>query len=311
MSIYFEKAGLQTSIQDAGRKGLMHLGISNSGAMDNHSLRLANWLVDKSMDSPLLEITLVGPTICFEATMTIAVCGATFDLHLNGAPVPNNETINISKGDVLVFGQLRGGARAYLAFAGNITMEPTLKSYSTHLTTLFGGFKDRQINSGDRLEVLSNAITPYKKLPKEFDVFYSGNYLLRCVSTVESALFSLHQSTQFYSLKYTVTNECNRMGLRLSGEAIHFDNKIEITSSGLSQGSIQIPPSGQPIISSVDGQTIGGYPRIANIISVDLPLLGQLKPGDRLGFAFVSQSFAEQQLMAIHNRYEGIGMNAS
>ncbi len=294
MSMHFIKAGLQTSIQDLGRHGLMHWGVSNSGAMDNNSMNLVNWLVDKPIESAVIEVTLIGPKIRFEKSMTIAVCGAQFDLYLNDNSVFNNETIQIKEGDVLKFDRLKQGARAYIAFSGQLQITPLLGSYSTHLTAKFGGFKNRQFYDDDLLEISSSSLSPDKKIAAKNEVIYSGNYLLRCTQSVESDRFSQRQSEQFFSQRYQVTPESNRMGIKLSGEPIEFEEQLEITSCGLSQGSIQVPPSGQPIISSVDGQTIGGYPRIANVISTDLPILGQLKAGDQLNFTLVSQDLAEK-----------------
>ena len=299
MSMHFIKAGLQTSIQDRGRHGLMHQGISNSGAMDSNSMKLANWLVDKPVDSPLIEITLIGPKIRFEKPMSIAICGAQFDLYLNGNLVFNNEIIQIKKEDILEFGRLQQGAGAYIAFSGELQLVPLLDSYSTHLTAKFGGFDNQKIENQDRLEITSSTLLSSKTIAAENEVFYSGNYLLRCTHSVESERFNQQQSKQFFTQRYRVTPECNRMGIKLSGEALEFEKYFDITSCGLTQGSIQVPPSGQPIISSVDGQTIGGYPRIANVISADLPILGQLKAGDQINFTLVTQSFAEKTLVEV------------
>jgi len=297
--MHFVKAGLQTSIQDLGRQGLMHLGISNSGAMDTNAMKLANWLVDKPIDSAVIEVTLVGPKIRFEKPMTIAICGAQFDLYLNNNMVFNDENIQVKKNDVLEFDRLQQGARAYIAFSGDLQLRPLLGSCSTHLTAKFGGFNNRQVNNNDRLAISSTALSPDKKIPTKNEIIYSGKYLLRCTRSVESDRFGQQQSEQFYSQRYQVTPECNRMGIKLSGKPIEFEEQLEITSCGLTQGSIQIPPSGQPIVSSVDGQTIGGYPRIANVISADLPVLGQLKAGDLLNFTLVTQSFAEKMLIEV------------
>ena len=175
-------------------------------------------------------------------------------------------------------------------------METTLTSYSTHLTANLGGFGNRQMADGDYLSTKNAASLPYKKTSHQLDINYSGNYLLRCVASVESELFSLQQAAQFFSQRYQVTAELSRMGIRLRSEPIKLATPLEIVSSGLTQGSVQITPSGQAIISSVDGQTIGGYPRIANVITTDLPLLGQINANDQLSFTLVDQSFAETSL---------------
>ncbi|MFT6734862.1 MAG: biotin-dependent carboxylase-like uncharacterized protein [Polaribacter sp.] len=287
----FIKSGLQTSIQDFGRTGYMHLGVSHSGAMDKTSLSLANYLVGKPKDSPALEITLIGPTIQFLSSMRIAICGAHFDIYLNNDLIFNNQSVDVVSGDILEFDQLINGARCYLALSCEINLKKQLNSFSTHVTAKIGGYNNRQIKDGDQLSVLSvntTQSTKNKSLNSSFSQFYSGKYLLRCVESVESNLFSKVQIHQFLSTKYKINQQSNRMGIRLDGNKIQISQNIQITSSGLTLGSIQITPNGLPIISSVDGQTIGGYPRIANIISTDLSILGQLKAHDTVSFELIS-----------------------
>ena len=293
----FIKAGLQTSVQDFGRTGTMHLGVSHSGAMDKTSLSLANYLVGNQKDNPALEITFIGPKIQFQTSMSIAVCGAQFDLYLNNELVFNNETIDVVQGDVLEFDKLISGARCYLAFSAQVNLEKQLGSLSTHITAKFGGYRPSQIEhgqmaDGDQLKFLSTRFAQAKSLDNLFTQPFTGNYLLRCVESVESRRFSERQKSQFFNSKYKITQQSNRMGLRLNGNKIDDSKSIQITSSGLTQGSVQITPKGLPIISSVDGQTIGGYPRIANVISADLSILGQLKAHDTISFELISLEYA-------------------
>jgi len=292
MSLYFMKAGLQTSIQDLGRNGFMHLGVSQSGAMDPTAMKKANWLVNKPIDSPVIEITLIGPKIRFSHDTSFAICGAEFDLYLNGNLVFNDKLVNANQGDILEFDKLLSGARSYMAFSGKLNLLPMLNSYSTHLTSQFGGFNNRAFKDSDSLEITPMPPVKTKQLNPKFQASYTGNYLLRCIESVESCQFNQQQSDQFFCQSFVVTADSNRMGIRLKSQALQFEKYPEILSSGLVQGSIQIPPSGQAIISSVDGQTMGGYPRIANIISADLPLLGQLKAGDKINFFLVDQAYA-------------------
>lgn len=296
MSLRFIKAGMQTSIQDAGRSGFMHQGISRSGAMDPLSLQLANWLVSNPINQAAIEVTLVGPTIEFTERLSIAICGAEFDLSLNDAPVFNNETIKVKDGDVLAFEGIRQGARAYLAIGGKLDIDSSFASQSTHLTAKFGGYKGRQFQNNDVLALLSEREIIKRVLPEAYQPSFSGNYLLRCCAGVETEYFEQESLAAFYDTTYVVSNDSNRMGLRLEGKPVPLKTSINIISSGLTQGSIQLPPSGLPIISSVDGQTIGGYPRIANVISSDLNILGQLKVGDKIGCLSVSRDKAWQHL---------------
>ena len=296
MSLKFVRSGMQTSIQDSGRSGFMHQGISRSGAMDPLSLQLANWLVSNPLNQATIEVTLIGPTIEFSQTLSIAICGAEFDLYLNGEPVFNNETINVKAADILEFKQLRNGARAYLAIAGELKVDSLFGSQSTHLTARFGGYKGRQIQANDVLKVLSAQETKKRELPEAYRPTFTGSYLLRCCRGIEADSFDQESLDSFYHSTYKVSVDSNRMGLRLEGKPVPFNTSVEIISSGLTQGSIQVPPSGLPIISSVDGQTIGGYPRVANVISSDLNILGQLKAGDKIGCLLVSRQKAWHHL---------------
>lgn len=300
MSLRFIKPGMQTSIQDIGRSGFMHQGISKSGAMDPLSLRLANWLVDNPLNQAAIEVTLVGPTIEFTQSLSIALCGAEFELELNGEPVFNNETFDVNAGDVLAFKRLRNGARAYLAIAGKLDVARFFGSQSTHLTARFGGFKGRQFEVDDVLEVHYATEVKKRTLPEAYRPTFSGNYLLRCCAGIEEEHFDEKSLADFYEASYKISNDSNRMGLRLEGQPITRNAAIDIVSSGLVQGSIQVPPSGLPIISSVDGQTIGGYPRIANVISSDINILGQLKAGDKINCLKVSRDEAWQHLKQKH-----------
>ena len=299
MSLTFLKAGLESSIQDIGRFGQMQNGVSQSGAMDQTAMEMANWLVSKPLHSPVIEITLLGPIIRFESDMCIAICGAQFNCSINGKRVANDETIAVKNRDILTFKKLQKGLRAYLAFTGELHLDnekmlPTLGSYSTHMTAKFGGYKGRSFENNDHLQIVQNDLAPFKKITHEFKFYYSGSYLLRCVPSIESHTYSQQQIEQFYTQDFTVTPASNRMGIRLGGLPIAYEQQADVISSGLTQGSIQIPPSGQPIISSVDGQTIGGYPRIANVISADLSTLGQLKSGDKVRFALIDKSLAKE-----------------
>jgi len=309
MAIHFIKAGLQTSIQDAGRQGLMHQGVSTSGAMDTTAMAMANWLVGKPKTSALFEFTLIGPAIEFSQSLDISITGAKFELTLNNLPVPSYQTIHVKAGDKLNFGKRLQGARAYMAFTGDLLFESkilpdVLGSKATHLTAGYGGTDGKAIrndtsfgiNLPDKKSQVPLRVIDHKK------VYHPGhNYFLRCVLAPESSLFNAAQRDNFYHQAFRVNPNSNRMGLRLEGEPIDFHRPISIASSGLIQGSIQIPPSGLPIVSSVDGQTIGGYPRIAVVISADLAKLAQLAPGDSVMFVKVSQ---EQALTILKNKQQ-------
>jgi antagonist of KipI len=284
MSIEFLKPGMQTSLQDSGFIGHMQQGISRAGAMDQLAMELANWLVSKPKDSAVLEVTLVGPTIKFSTAMQIAICGASFHCILNGIQIKNNETINIKAGDILEFNKLLNGTRAYLAFTGTIQQKKFLNSHSTNVSVGYGNNSGKSFKTGDCLRLKPTDAPPIKKLPVSLQLVYSSHVQLRVTEGIDLDCFSEKNVNLFYSQTYHVTTDSNRMGLRLKSQPLKFDSIQPITSSGINQGTIQIPANGQPIITSVEGQTIGGYPTIANIIQADLHLLGQLKANDRINF---------------------------
>lgn len=307
MSLYFLRAGLQTSVQDAGRFGQMHNGVSLSGAMDAIAMQSANWLVGKPAAAPVLEITLTGPRIAFEQAMYIALCGASFTLRLNQQKIAMHHTIQVKAGDILDIGELRQGCRAYLACSLDVELPQVLGSASTHLGAGFGGYHGRALQNGDRLvcgQPQSCSVPVTRQLPAELQRGFSGNYLLRCTQGLEFEAFSPALRQAFLNQQWQVHPQSNRMGIRLSGQPLAAQQQAEMRSSGVLPGTVQIPGGGQPIITAMDGQTIGGYPRLAHVIQADMPLLGQLKGGDKVSFALITAAQAralkrqQDQLMA-------------
>lgn len=279
MSIEFIRAGLQTSIQDLGRKGQMHNGISHSGAMDPVSMQLANYLVGNAAGDAVLEITLVGPQIRFQQAMTIAITGALFELKLNQQILSPYQSYRIKPGDTLEFGKLKQGCRAYLACSAPFDLPSVFDSLSTHTIAGFGG---KVFADGDRLQCQNSRLAAAKMLPSQYRLNYSGHYLLRYTPGIEAEQFTTQHQQQLQQQDWQISAQSNRMGMRLSGDVLtHLPHK-QMLSSGLLPGAIQIPTSGLPIISCMDGQTVGGYPRLGQIIQADLSLLGQVKGGDQI-----------------------------
>ncbi len=293
MSLTFIHSGLQTSLQDEGRKGFLAKGISRSGAMDRLAMHLANWLVDNEKHTPVIEVTLIGPEIVFHLATTVAVTGAHFSLTLNGQPQPNNQIFQVKPNDRLTFGKLSQGCRAYLACSASWDIPYMFGSYSTHLTAGFGGFHGRAFKDGDSLKMVSTRCVGSKILPDDYQLGFSGHYLVRCVPSVETHLFSRPQIAAYQAQGFQVAPESNRMGIRLIGEPVQH-GLADIVSSGLLPGSIQVPPSGLPIIAAADAQTIGGYPRIGHVIEADMPVIGQLKASDTVTFLMIDEAEARQ-----------------
>lgn len=278
------KPGLQTSLQDGGRMGWMQYGIARGGAADPVAMRLANSLLRNPAGHPCLEVTLTGPELEFTADLSIAICGARFALTHNGCSVDNNCVIQIRKGDVLQFGPLQSGARAYLAFAAEPQLAAVFDSFSTYLQAGFGGVRGRALRAGDQIPLQNCRREKSRQLADGYQLKYTGRPQLRVIDGAEAGLFARDQRELFYRTAYRVSPQSNRMGIRLLGDTLNTEGLPQMTSSGLCPGTVQIPPDGQPIISFVEGQTIGGYPRLAHVISADQHLLAQLKPRDKLDF---------------------------
>jgi antagonist of KipI len=289
-SIIIRSPGLLTTVQDTGRFGYQRYGMPVSGAMDTFSMQLANILAGNQYDEACLETTLSGPEVIFTTAGAVAICGSDMSPCINGKPVQLNTTINVKRGEILNFAGLVSGCRAYIAFAGGIDVPKIMGSRSTCLQAKLGGFEGRALKAGDELplgEITGNILI--KKIPKKIIPEYKDIAAIQIIPGPEMERFKPEGIRHFLTSEYTVTNSSDRMGYRLSGKAVDQNSaNADIISAGISAGTIQVPGDGQPIILMADRPTTGGYSRIANIISVDLTLAAQLKPGDRIRFSEIS-----------------------
>lgn len=265
--------GSLTTVQDLGRYGYAHLGVSASGAADALSLRLANLLVGNDEGAPALEMTLVGGAFEFASDALVALAGSDF-----GANILMHEPVYLRSGTVVRCGPTLQGARCYLAVRGGIDVPLTLGSASTHLMTGLGG---RALRPGDLLSIGTRARSQPRR-PARFDP--ATRDLLRATAGPQSDWFS---PDAFYGAPYRVAEDSNRMGLRLDGPVLP-RHPGHMLTEGVSLGAVQVPPDGRPIILFVEHQTTGGYPKIANVISADLHRVGQLRPRDQLCFELVT-----------------------
>ncbi|AWF79837.1 urea amidolyase [Microbulbifer sp. A4B17] len=301
MGIRFLRAGLQTSIQDLGRSGLMNFGIPWGGAADSLSMKIANLLLENPLGNPTFEISLLGPKIEFLCDLSIAIAGGQFSGSLNNDPIDNFRTYKIKSGDILDISQAASGARIYLAVSAQIDTPIILGSSATHIISKFGANNGKPITSGEVIQLKEIRIAKEAVLDKKFHINYSHNSHLRIVAGPERDSFPREFIEHFHQSIYQVSAQSNRMGIRLSPKSSTELRKIEpvkiqLLSSGLYPGSIQIPPDGNPIISFIEGQTIGGYPRIGHIIKSELHRLGQLSPNDRVSFQEISTEEAQKVL---------------
>lgn len=297
-ALIVEAPGLFTTVQDLGREGFGPIGVSTSGAADPISLRIGNRLVGNHEGAAALEMTLVGGAFRFERAAVIAVAGADFGASLDGMVLPISTSIEIREGQTVRFGASRSGARAYLCIQGGIDVEPFLGSASTHVLSGLGGFEGRALRRADRLE-LGTANSLFRKrslLPKALESLRPRK-AIRVTEGPQSDWFSESAWKTLCGNALRVTEQSNRMGIRLEGPSIRLDASQEMITEGVSLGAIQVPPSGQAIILFVEQQTTGGYPKIANVISADLHSLGQLRPRDEIRFERVEMSEARSLLI--------------
>ncbi len=276
-----------TTIQDKGRFGWVHMGVPVSGAMDDFAYTCANLLVGNRKDLPALEITLSGPELEVLDTADIAVTGADMALTINGEPPPRWRTIRVQKGDRIAAGMAESGCRAYLAATGGIRVPKVMGSCSTYAGASIGGIDGRPLREGD---VVARGEGKLLAKPRRMPWFplYSSEILVRAIPGPQDDYFS-ESMDRFFESEFTVTDRANRMGYRLEGPVIERDAGApsSIISEASFPGNIQVPPDGQPIILMVE-QTIGGYTKIATVITPDLFRVAQAKPGDRIRFHRIS-----------------------
>jgi len=311
MSIRVLRPGVLTTVQDLGRHGYQRYGVSIGGAMDTLSLRVANSLVGNSERDAALEITLLGPILQFEADALIAICGGSWSPRIGETVIPMNRPVWLPAGTTLALGSAISGARAYLAIAGGIDVPQVMRSRSTYLRAKVGGLQGRALQAGDVLYtyLASRLSQRYSdKLSKTAsELWFATVPWFACLSPRDSKTLRIVRGSELdlldnasreslFSADFRVASDADRMGYRLAGENLSLLQSGEMISAAVCPGTIQLPPQGQPILLMADCATTGGYPKVAHVASVDLPLAGQLKPGD-------SFRLREISLAAAHNLY--------
>lgn len=297
------KPGLLSTLQDEGRYGQRKYGVITSGPMDLFAHRAANILVGNDRGAAALEITLIGPSLIAQKDMLLSLCGADMEADMDGIRVPLWRPFMIRKGDQLNVHYAVKGCRAYLAVYGGFEVQPVMGSRSTYLRAGIGGHQGRALQAGDDLPVRQEVVGDYLHHPGDVSVFirpdYQENPVVRVVKGKEAALFTDASIRSLMSQRYFVTAQSDRMGYRLEGMRLELSDGApsEMISEAVVQGTIQVPSSGQPILLMADCQTTGGYPRIAHVITADLPLVAQVKPGGKLRFREVSHREAQEQLL--------------
>mgnify|MGYP002067041855 CR=1 FL=1 len=314
MSLLVTKSGLLTTIQDLGRYGAQKYGVVVGGAMDSFALRMANLLVGNEEGEAGLEITMVGPDLTFDSSVLISLCGGDLSPTLNGIPLPLWRTVYAPKGSRLQFGRLMQGCRTYLAVEGGLDVPLQMNSRSTYLRAGIGGYHGRALRVGDVIptrSTTSRSLQLMEKLERkagdasyavsrwsvstELLPLYSSEPTVQVVDGEEFQLFDDESVNRFLSESFTVLSQSDRMGYRLSGSSLKLKEEQEMISSAVTFGTIQVPAGGDPIVLMADRQTTGGYPKLAQVITADLPLLAQVNLGGKVHFQRISLREAQEQ----------------
>jgi antagonist of KipI len=303
------KPGMLTTIQDLGRPGYQGLGVPVSGPMDAYSHRLANLLLGNHPMAAALEITLLGPELAADGDMTCAVAGGEIEMTLDGTPVPRNQPFRVPSGSRLRCGARGRGTRLTLAVQGGFDVPATLGSRATHLVSRMGPFGGRALRAGDVLPVGPVDVSRRSRgdakaeppVPLEMP---DGGAQVRIVPAVHRERFTDDAWGQLVRARFTVSPQSNRMGYRLEGPVLGHAGAADILSEAMPIGALQVPASGQPILLMAERQTTGGYATIANVITADLPIAGQLAPGDWIAFTPVTLAEA---IAALRDRAAALG----
>ena len=317
MSIRVARAGLLTSVQDLGRYGLQHLGIVPCGAMDPVSHRVANALVGNPASAATIECTVLGPELVFLRDSLVALYGAAFDARIAGEQFPPNRPVMVQSGAVLAIRTAIRGARAYLAIAGGFRVPEILGSRCTYVPAAFGGLSGRALKPGDVLTGAEDqAPRPEQTFARlarrgvrsrpqfrsvrwsapELTLPFGGAVAARALEGRHWDQFDAASQETFFGETWRVAPDSNRMGYRLAGPRLTRGKAVEILSEPTCLGTVQVPNDGTPIALMADHQTTGGYPKIAEIASADIPGLAQLAPGGRVRFVKATLEEAQAAL---------------
>jgi biotin-dependent carboxylase-like uncharacterized protein len=287
-----ESPGLLSTVQDAGRYGYAHLGISPGGAADPLAMRIANRVVGNDENAAVLEMTLLGATVEFEESCVVALAGADCDCRIGNETAPMWRAFAVQAGAILACGPMTRGTRTYLAVQGGFDVPEVLASASTNLSAHFGGHEGRSLRKGDVLRIGKARSREMQKWEANAKAQLYADWPLRVTRSTQQEWFDGNTFERFLTSTYLTSEDSNRSGLRLKGAILKPQRESELMTEGVSLGAVQVPPNGQPIILFVDQQTTGGYPKIANVIAADMHRVGQLRPRDEVRFMEVTISEA-------------------
>jgi biotin-dependent carboxylase-like uncharacterized protein len=289
--------GLYTTVQDLGRPGYQAIGVPVSGALDGFSLRLANALVGNPPGTPALEVLISGPTFEIAAeTVRVALAGvgASFAIGDKKACVGMGQSATLPGGEVIEVVLGPQSACCYLAVEGGVAVPLVLGSASTYVRAAIGGLNGRALRRGDFVPLAMARASDRAELRLSSPMVLTGAQPIRVVLGPQQEYFTEEAVAAFLGAEFRISQSADRMGMRLDGPFLQHRRGWDIVSDAIMTGAIQVPGSGQPILLLADHQTTGGYPKIATVVSADLPVVGRRRPGDLLRFAAVKVEMAEQ-----------------
>ena len=326
MSLRVVRPGALATVQDLGRRGLQHLGIVPGGAMDPVSHRVANALVGNPAQAATLEVGLSGPELAFDDAALVALHGARFSAEVDDAPLPQSRPVLVRRGARLRIARAEAGCFGYLAVAGGIDVPLVLNSRSTYLAGGFGGWRGRLLQRDAVLPLAPDAAelgaARFARATRHRRPIAAGRCetvgwfapaatlpghdapAVRAVEGVHAGLFDEAARAAFFAERWRIAPDSNRMGFRLLGPKLGLAARTEILSQATCVGTVQVPPGGQPIVLMADHQTTGGYPKIAEAIAADVPMLAQLAPGASLRFAPATLAEADAAREALGARVD-------
>lgn len=284
MSVIINKAGFMTTVQDGGRPGFGHIGIPASGYMDRDSAHVANVMVSNDPDTPLLEVDVAGIVLTSQVACSVAVSGAKASVLVNQIPQNTDQTIHLKPDDRFEIKTLTGGMWCYLAFAGGIQCEPILGSCSTLLVAKLGGHEGRRLQKNDVLNLRKPANVKTQIKPRHKRPPHNTIHSLAALRGPEYDLFTQASRQNIIAKPFTMTENISRQGMKITGPKLATTIQVNLISSGLVPGSLQVTPAGECIITHRDSQTTGGYPRIIVLKRQTLNQLAQVRPGEHIYF---------------------------
>lgn len=315
MSIQIIRPGLLATVQDLGRYKYQKYGVVVGGAMDTSAARTANLLVGNNEAEAVLELTLAGAEFCVTKPALIAVCGGDMAAEVNGKRLPLWRPVLVDGGSVVQLREYRSGCRTYVAVGGGFDLPKVMGSRSTYVRGGIGGYNGRALSGGDTLSIRpplprslsARIIASMHSNGMAAPAWHAGHFavagiskepVVRIVPGSHYEQFTPESRQGLLQASFRVGTQSDRMGCRLEGRTLQLSSPMELITEAVANGTIQVPLDGKPIVLLADRQTTGGYPRMAQVASVDLSVFAQLKPGDSLRFTLISQREAERLLIA-------------